>query len=127
MVKNMRKEKVLKKEGNILTKLRRRLINELLDIIILSRIISNPGLTGYAIIEYLFRRFDILVSSGVVYATLYALERDGLIKGVWTGRKRTYTITPKGEKVVETLREKGEIISSLIKEIITQKSSLLRH
>ena len=111
--------------GNILTKLRRRLINELLDIIILDRVKSNPNITGYAIIEYLFQRFKILVSSGIVYSTLYALEREGLIRGAWKGRKRIYKITPAGEEIIKILREKSDIISSLFKEIITQNKTLL--
>jgi len=121
----LRREKLLKKEKDITKKLRRRLINELLDIIILNRVESNTYVTGYAIIEYLFRRFNILVSSGSVYSTLYALEREGLIKGVWKGRKRIYKITPEGEKMIKILREKTDIISSLFREIITQNRTLL--
>jgi len=126
MVKlELRREKLLKKEKDIIKKLRRRLINELLDIIILNRVESNSSITGYAIIEYLFRRFNILVSSGTVYSTLYALEREGLIVGSWKGRKRIYKITPYGEEIIKTLREKSDIISSLFQEIMTQHRTLL--
>ena len=110
----------MKKDRDIIKKLRRRLINELLDIIILNRVESNPYITGYAIIEYLLLRFNILVSSGSVYSTLYALEREGLIKGIWKGRRRIYKITPEGEKMIMILREKSDVISCLFREIITQ-------
>jgi len=116
----LRIEKLLKNEKDVIKRLRRRLINELLDIIILNTVEYNPYITGYAIIEYLFRRFNILVSSGSVYSTLYALEREGLIKGVWKGRRRIYKITPEGEKMIKILREKSDIISCLFREIITQ-------
>jgi len=116
----LRIEKLLKNEKDVIKRLRRRLINELLDIIILNTVEYNPYITGYAIIESLFRRFNILVSSGSVYSTLYALEREGLIKGVWKGRRRIYKITPEGEKMIRILREKSDIISCLFREIITQ-------
>ena len=116
----LRIEKLLKNEKNVIKKLCRRLINELLDIIILNKVESDPYITGYAIIEYLLLRFNILVSSGSVYSTLYALEREGLIKGVWKGRRRIYKITPEGEKMIMILREKSDVISCLFREIITQ-------
>ena len=116
----MREEKLLKKDRDIIKKLRRRLVNELLDIIILNKVESDPYITGYAIIEYLLLRFNILVSSGSVYSTLYALERKGLIKGVWKGRRRIYKITPEGEKMIKILREKSDVISCLFREITTQ-------
>jgi len=119
----VRKERSLQNlnEKNILKKLRRRFINEFLDIIILDRVESVPYINGYAIIEYIFQRFNILVSSGSIYSTLYAMEREGLIEGVWKGRKRIYNITPEGKEIIKTIREQVNIITSLFREVITQK------
>ena len=108
-------------ERNILKKMRRRFINEFLDLIILDRVESTPYINGYAIIEYVFRKFNILVSSGVVYSTLYAMEREGLIVGTWSGRKRIYQITPEGKKIIKTIREQFDAINSIFQELITQK------
>ena len=47
------------------------------------------------------RRFRILLGTGGLYYTLYALERQGLIKGNWIGRRRIYVLTPKGEYASE--------------------------
>ena len=110
-------------ERNILRKMRRRFINGFLDVIILDRVESTPYINGYAIIEYVFRKFNILVSSGVVYSTLYAMEREGLIAGRWNGRKRVYRITPEGKKVIKTIRERFDIINSIFQELITQKQT----
>jgi len=119
----MRKEKLLQNlnEKNILKKLRRRFINEFLDLIILNRVESVPYINGYAIIEYIFQKFNILVSSGSIYSTLYAMEREGLIEGVWKGRKRIYSITPEGREIIKTVREQVDIITALFEELITQK------
>ena len=110
-------------ERNILRKMRRRFVNEFLDMIILDRVESTPYINGYAIIEYVFRKFNILVSSGVVYSTLYAMEREGLIAGAWSGRKRIYRITPEGKKVIKTIRERFDIMNSIFQELITQKQT----
>ena len=120
----MRKRGFLKdlNERNILRKIRRRFINEFLDLIILDRA-ESAYINGYAIIEYVFRKFNILVSSGVVYSTLYAMEREGLIEGAWSGRKRVYRITPEGKKVIKTIRERFDIINSIFQELITQKQT----
>ena len=120
----MRKRGFLKdlNERNILKKIRRRFINEFLDLIILDRA-ESAYINGYAIIEYVFRKFNILISSGVVYSTLYAMEREDLIEGAWSGRKRIYHITPKGKKVIKTIRERFDIINSVFQELITQKQS----
>jgi len=120
----MRKRGFLKdlNERNILRKIRRRFINEFLDLIILDRA-ESAYINGYAIIEYVFRKFNILVSSGVVYSTLYAMEREDLIEGAWSGRKRIYRITPEGKKVIKTIRERFDIINSVFQELITQKQS----
>jgi len=108
-------------ERNILRKLRRRFVSSFLDIIILDRVESTPYTNGYAIIEYVFQKFNILLSSGSVYSALYAMEREGLIVGRWNGRKRVYHITPEGKKIIRTIREQINVINSLFQEVITQK------
>jgi len=117
----MKKEKPLQNERNILKKLRRRFISKFLDLIILDRVESVPYINGYAIIEYIFQKFNILVSSGSVYSTLYAMEREGLIEGAWKGRKRIYNITPEGKEIIKTIREQFNLITSLFREVITQE------
>ncbi len=87
--------------NRLLWHIRRRIIKNFMDILILSELRRAP-MSSYDVITSIYSRFDFLPTSGSVYSLLYALERDGLIKGGWNGRKRTYAITSKGEEIVET-------------------------
>jgi len=58
-------------------------------------------MSEYDVILMIRRRFRILVATGSLYQTLYTLERQGLIKGNWIGRRRIYVLTPKGEYASE--------------------------
>lgn len=89
-------------ESEIFMKLYRRIVADFLDVLILLKL-RNSLLGGYDVISYVHKRFNILVSSGTVYSCLYHLERDGLIEGRKTSRKKVYTLTQKGEKTVKTL------------------------
>ena len=49
--------------------------------------LRNGAMSGYDAISFIHNKFGVLVSSGTVYSHLYALERDGLIKGDWSVKK----------------------------------------
>lgn len=89
-----------------------------LDVVILLKL-RNASLSGYDIISYIHKRFNMLISSGTVYALLYRLERDGLIKGQSSSRKRTYTLTDKGRKTVKALSGMRDKILRLGLDIFT--------
>ena len=84
--------------------IKRRLISNFLDIIILS-VLSDAPNSGYDIIQYIFLRFNCLISSGTVYSTLYALERNQLLTAWWNGRKRMYKLSEKGQKFIKEYHE----------------------
>jgi len=86
---------------NLLRQLQKRTVKNFMDILVLSELRKAP-MSGYDVISSVYDKFSILPSSGSVYSLLYALEREGLIKGGWNGRKRIYALTPKGEDVVDT-------------------------
>ena len=96
--------------------LRRRVIKHFLDILILTEL-KKGQLSGYDVIGYIHRKFDVLVSSGTAYSLLYSLERDGLIKGVWNKRKRIYELTEKGEQNIETITKANQEIQNFLKNI----------
>lgn len=99
--------------AKIAEKLRRRLIKNFMDVIILMQLRKSP-MSGYDVISYVHKRFGILMSSGTVYSLLYSLERNGLIKGSWNQRKRIYKLTKKGGKNIEAvIKANGEIQNSL--------------
>ena len=101
----------------ILKTMHRRLIKNFSDIFILSELRKGP-LSGYDVIEYINNRFRILLSSGTVYAILYSLERDGLITGNWTQRRRTYTLTPKGEHTLKAILNTNDNIETVLANLL---------
>jgi len=97
-------------QEKIVEKLQERLIKNFMDIFILAELKNSP-MSGYDVIYDIQKEFGILVSSGTVYSLLYALERDGLIRGMSEHRKRVYTLTDKGEESLKnTLRSKERIL-----------------
>jgi len=110
------------KRGNILQQLRKRTIKNFMDFLILLNLRKGP-MSGYDIITMIFENFGFLPSSGSIYSTLYTLEREGLIKGYWNGKKRLYILTAMGEKVVRisltSFNSIENLISNIFKDQIT--------
>jgi DNA-binding PadR family transcriptional regulator len=109
-------------EGRILKKMHERIIKNFMDIIIMSELRSGP-LSGYDVISYVHTKFGLLVSSGTVYSLLYSLERNGLVEGLWDERKRTYKLTDKGDKTIETILNSHEKIKILMTSLLKAQSS----
>jgi DNA-binding PadR family transcriptional regulator len=91
-----------------------RIVKNFLDVIVLTKLgVGSEALGGYDVIKLVNEKFGILVSTGSVYAVLYSLERDGLIKGR-SSRKRVYTLTNKGEEKIKTITKMKERILGLM-------------
>ena len=97
--------------------LRERAIKNFLDIFILAQVDKSPQ-GGYAIISLIHKKFDVLVSSGTVYSTLYSLERDGLINGEFDKRKRVYKLTGKGRETLDSVKKANGEIQNLLKNVL---------
>ena len=80
--------------------------------------VREGPLSSYDVISYIHNKFNLLISSGTVYSLLYSLERNGLIKGVWDERKRTYKLTEKGERTIETVLNANDKIKGLLTNIL---------
>ena len=100
-------------EAKILKSMHERIIKSFMDIIILSELRNRP-MSGYDVISYIHNKFRLLVSSGTVYSLLYSLERQGLIEGIWSERKRVYTLTDKGRKTIETILNANDKIKTFL-------------
>jgi len=109
------------KRGNFLHQLRKRTIKNFMDLLILLRLRKKP-MSGYDVITLIFEKFGFLPSSGSIYSTLYALEREGLIKGCWSGKKRLYTLTAKGEEAARMALTLSSSIENLILNIFKDKT-----
>ena len=106
-------------EKDTFEELRWRFIARFLDVMILRELGEKP-MSGYDVVVHTSRKFYIDMSPGTVYATLYSMERKGLIEGGDLKRKRcassrrVYTLTPKGMEILNTIIEtQEEILSSL--------------
>jgi len=106
-----------KSEAKILKNMHERLIKNFMDIIIMTQLQKGP-LSGYDVIAYIHTRFNLLVSSGTIYSLLYSLERKDLIEGIWDERKRTYKLTEKGQKTIQTILNAHEKINNFITNIL---------
>jgi len=96
----------------------RRIIKNFLDVLVLAEL-RNAPMSGYDVIAFIHNKFRLLVSSGTVYSLLYSLERDGLIAGSWSQRKRVYKLTDKGEETIKAIMNANDriqyIMTSLLK------------
>jgi DNA-binding PadR family transcriptional regulator len=85
--------------------LEKRMIKEFLDVIILLELKDKGELSGYDFAVLQHQKFDLSLSPGTVYATLYAMERRGLIEGHNDGKKTAFHLTDKGATALENLKQ----------------------
>ncbi|MEM2867071.1 MAG: PadR family transcriptional regulator, partial [Candidatus Bathyarchaeia archaeon] len=67
--------------------------------------------------------FRSSISPGTIYSILYKLEREGLIRGKNRGRKRIYTLTTKGEKLLKESFKVQENIKLILSKILINNST----
>lgn len=84
-----------------------RVVKCFLDILILIEMKKQKENTlgGYDITSFINSRFGGILSPGTVYATLYAMERRGVIVGSSDGKKTVYALTQKGDQVVSLMMQ----------------------
>lgn len=103
----------MESDDEILRKMHGRIVKFFLDVLVLSEL-RNKSLSGYDVVSFVHRRFNVLLSSGTAYSCLNFLEREGLIISEWTGRKRVYKLTTKGEQTVKALLKMKDRILGLV-------------
>ncbi|MEM2454973.1 MAG: helix-turn-helix transcriptional regulator [Candidatus Bathyarchaeia archaeon] len=74
-------------------------------------------MSGYDMIVAFQKRFNLFISPGTIYLTLYTLEREGLIRGE-DRRKRVYILASKGEKFIEEALAFQENIKLILSKIL---------
>jgi len=98
-------------------KMRSRIIKDFMDMLILSESRRVP-ISGYDVVALIHKKYNVLVSSGTVYSTLYSLERNGLIRGNLVGRGRVYRLTDDGEKIVQAFSKVTKKVQLLLISIL---------
>jgi DNA-binding PadR family transcriptional regulator len=110
----------LESEDEILRKMHRKMVKLFLDFLVLSEL-RNNSLSGYDVISFVRKRFDVLLNSDTAYSCLYFLEREGLISSEWINRKRVYKLTEKGEQTLRTLlKMKDKILGLVVNLFLSQ-------
>ncbi len=104
-------------ESEVLKKMHRRIVKSFMDILILTELQNGP-MSGYDAIAFVHNKYGILVSSGTVYSLLYSLERDGMIKGMWSKRKRVYELTEKGKRTINIVLNANDKIKGLVTSLL---------
>lgn len=104
-----------------LKEIKSKMIKESLNFIIIKELPKRSGLSGYDIIDLIYKKFGESISPGTVYSTLYAIERRGLIFGESDGRKTIYKLTEKGKTVVESLKDFQEELTDVCAKIYCNK------
>lgn len=103
--------------STVLNSMSRRVIKNFLDVLVLAELRNGP-LSGYDMISFIHDRFRVLMSPGTVYSLLYALERDGLVIGAWSQRKRVYRLTTKGDKTIMAIMNANDKIGYLVLDLL---------
>jgi DNA-binding PadR family transcriptional regulator len=96
-----------------------RVVKSFLDILILIEMKKQNNLSGYDVTAFVNNKFGGILSPGTVYATLYSMERKGLIHGESDGRKTVYSLTQQGNDVITSMmhsfnKEMAEFIAKFL-------------
>ena len=98
-----------------LGELHKRIVKSFLDIIILTNLHNQSSqMGGYDVMSFIREEFNTLLSAGTIYAFLYSLERDGLIKGENIRKTKMYMLTEKGKNKIKILLDAKPRILDLI-------------
>jgi DNA-binding PadR family transcriptional regulator len=105
-------------------KLYERFLREFMDVLIMVRMREGET-SGYGILTYFHKTFDFRVSSSTVYSMLYSMERDGLIKARGRGGRRAYSLTQKGEAVIEAVYQSSEVLENFFTDLLSGRTGVL--
>lgn len=104
-------------EKKFLEDFRERIIKHFIDVIVIAELTKGKPMSGFDVIWFIHRKYDIMLSSGTVYSRLYTLERKGILKGTMTSRKVIYSISEKGQKLVPIIMKLNLKIQECLKNL----------
>ena len=107
------------KDG-VIDRLYERFLKEFLDVLIIERI-RDAEYSGYDLLSYFHEYFNIMISPGTLYSTLYSLERKGHIQAREEGRKRVYSLTSEGEEVLKEIDESKDSLGNFFSQLLQRK------
>lgn len=72
--------------------------------LIVLRVLENEPMSGYSIILFVKRKFNIRLSPGTVYSLLHSLEKRGFIKNRTRKGAKRYILSEKGEETLRAIK-----------------------
>ena len=108
-------------EREISREMHERIVKGFLDVAIMTKLMDGNPMSGYDVITFVHKKFGILLSSGSVYSILYSIERNGLVRGMRSKRRRVYKLTDRGEKTIKVVINLVEEIQNTVKLLIGSK------
>lgn len=108
-------------EREISREMHERVVKGFLDVAIMAKLMDDDPMSGYDVISFVHKKFGILLSSGTVYSVLYSIERNGLVRGIQSQKRRVYKLTDKGERMIKTMFNLIEEIQNTVKLLIDRK------
>lgn len=99
--------------------MRRRLVRDFLDMVILYRLRNVQCAMGYDVLKYVQRKYHVSLSPGTFYSTLYSMERRGFVKGECKSTRRYYSTTAKGEELARTVETNLDFLVDLVASLLS--------
>jgi len=97
-------------QSEILSKMHDRIVQNFLDLAVLLEL-RKRSLSSQDIMDFAYKKFRVLLTSGTVVSHLSTLEKDGLIKAEDSRGKTVYTLTERGkETTIELSSVKDKIL-----------------
>ncbi len=110
---------VIKLRREILNFLERRIIQNLLDVVILLEL-RKHSLSGYDVYNLVLKEFRKVLSPGIIYGRLYSMERKELIKGEFRFRRRVYVLTQRGEEAAKELAGSRDRVMLIVMKLFSR-------
>jgi DNA-binding PadR family transcriptional regulator len=86
----------------------KQIISTTLDVLIIANF-KEESFSVYDVTEYIKKQFNVVLSSGTLYSTVYTMERQGLLQAFYGNRKRLFKATPKGLHRTNLILQSKEI------------------
>ncbi len=87
----------------------KRIISSFLDVFVVCHF-KNQEFSGYDVTKYINKKLNVWLSPGTIYATLYAMERQGFLLNSSKSKKRVLKVTEKGTLLGELFESPQELL-----------------
>ena len=106
---------IIPEQEIIKRKFKEKIVSCFLEYIILGHYLKGENFGGYDVLQLIHEQFGFFISTGTVYTTLYAMERNGLLVGFDSAKKRVFNVTDKGKSSFEVIASDTNIESFITK------------